>query len=180
MINHGFDILGYYAILDYETINMKLHTNPEVQKYIVPVNRMFKDCYGNYAVLILISKRNVTYYQFVNQVNDFKIFARSLFELDYISNVFDISKLFGDNQRQRLVIKDALNNEVCKHEMNDYGTFYVFSVNSIHAPDSEVDTTINELMILLEANIISENNRVTDKILELISKYKSFEFLQDV
>lgn len=177
---NGFDIIGYYAIVDYEKVNMKLHTEPEVQKYIIPVNKMFKDCFGNYAVLVLIAKRNVSYFEFVKQVNDFKIFARTLFKLDYMSNVFDTSKLFEDNQEQRLMIMDKLDNEINKHEMNERGTFYVFSVNSIHAPDSEVSTTINELMILIESNIISENNIISDKVVGDISKYKSFEFLQDI
>lgn len=48
---NGFDVIEYYAIVDYETINMKLHTDPAVQKYRIPVNKMFKDCFGNYAVL---------------------------------------------------------------------------------------------------------------------------------
>ena len=58
--------------------------------------------------------------------------------------------------------------------------FYVFSVNSIHAPDSEVSTTINEIMILIESNITSENNIISDKVVGDISKYKSFDFLQDM
>lgn len=177
---NGFDVIEYYAIVDYETINMKLHTDPAVQKYIIPVNKMFKDCFGNYAVLVLIAKRNVSYFEFVKQVDDFKIFVRTLFKLDYISNVFDISKLFGDNQEQRLVIMDKLDNEISKHEMNERGTFYIFSVNSIHAPDPEVSTTISELMILIQSNIISENNIIPNNVVECIGKYKSFEFLQDM
>ena len=180
MKKNGFDIIGYYAIVDYEKVNMKLHTEPEVQKYIIPVNKMFKDCFGNYAVLVLIAKRNVSYFEFVKQVNDFKIFARTLFKLDYMSNVFDTNKLFEDNQEQRLMIMDKLDNEINKHEMNERGTFYVFSVNSIHAPDSEVSTTINEIMILIESNITSENNIISDKVVGDISKYKSFDFLQDM
>ena len=123
MKKNGFDIIGYYAIVDYEKVNMKLHTEPEVQKYIIPVKKMFKDCFGNYAVLVLIAKRNVSYFEFVKQVNDFKIFARTLFKLDYMSNVFDTSKLFEDNQEQRLMIMDKLDNEINKHEMNERGTF---------------------------------------------------------
>ena len=67
---NGFDVIEYYAIVDYETINMKLYTDSEVQKYIILVNKMFKDC-------------------------------------------------FGDNQEQRLVIMDKLDNEISKHEMNE-------------------------------------------------------------
>lgn len=122
----------------------------------------------------------MSYFEFVKQVNDFKIFVRTLFKLDYISNVFDISKLFGDNQEQRLVIMDKLDNEISKHEMNEWGTFYIFSVNSIHAPDPEVSTTISELMILIQSNIISENNIIPNNVVECIGKYKSFEFLQDM
>ena len=88
--------------------------------------------------------------------------------MDYISNVLDISKLFGDNQEQRLVIMDKLDNEISKHEMNERGTFYIFSVKSIHAPDPEVSTTISELMILIQSNIISENNIIPNNVVECI------------
>lgn len=177
---YGFEIMGYYAITDYETINMKLHTNPEVWRYLIPVNKMFNDCYGNYAILILIAKKNVSYIEFVKQVNDFKIYVRSLFKLDYVSNIFDISKVFKDNQEQRVVIVDKFNNEVSKHEMNESGTFFVFSVNSIHTPDAEVDVTVEELMILIEEKVITERNVISSNIIESIIRYKTFEFLQDL
>ncbi len=131
----GFEIFGYYSVMDYATVNVALHPTPPEQRHIVPINNMFKDCYGNYGVLILIGKTHITYEDFVKEVYAFKADTRKIFEVDYLSYVFDISKMLGEYREQRLVLLEKDGSEAKKREMNHVGTFLVFSINSLHSPE---------------------------------------------
>lgn len=176
----GFEIFGYYSVMDYATVNVALHPTPQEQRHIVPINNMFKDCYGNYGVIILIGKTHITYDDFVKEVYAFKTDTRKIFEVNYLSYVFDISKMLGEYLNQRLIIIDKDLNEVKKREMNHTGNFLVFSVNSLHSPDPNLEVTIKEMMLLKEMNLISESNSIPDEIVYKISEYESFVYLKDI
>lgn len=81
-----YTIIGQYAIRDYETLNMALHVEqPESMKYIIPISRMYNDFYGNYGVLLLIGKSNITYENFCLQVVSLKQNLRARFKFSYIA-----------------------------------------------------------------------------------------------
>lgn len=174
----GFEIFGYYSVMDYATVNVALHPTPPEQRHIVPINNMFKDCYGNYGVLILIGKTHITYEDFVKEVYAFKADTRKIFEVDYLSYVFDISKMLGEYREQRLVLLEKDGSEAKKREMNHVGTFLVFSINSLHSPDPDVKITIQEMLLLKEMNIISPNNCIPDEIVCRIGEYETFVYLK--
>lgn len=176
----GFEIFGYYSVMDYATVNVALHPTPPEQRHIVPINNMFKDCYGNYGVLILIGKTHITYEDFVKEVYAFKADTRKIFEVDYLSYVFDISKMLGEYREQRLVLLEKDGSEAKKREMNYVGTFLVFSINSLHSPDPDVKVTIQEMLLLKEMNIISKNNCIPDEIVRRIGEYETFVYLKDI
>ena len=99
-----YTIIGQYAIRDYETLNMALHVEqPESMKYIIPISRMYNDFYGNYGVLLLIGKSNITYENFCLQVVSLKQNLRARFKFSYIAYAFDTSELGRENLHQRLV-----------------------------------------------------------------------------
>lgn len=176
----GFAIFGYYSVMDYATVNVALHPTPIEQRHIVPINNMFKDCYGNYGVLILIEKTHITYEQFVKEVYEFKADTRKIFEVEYLSYVFDISKMLGEYREQKLVIIEKDGSEGKKREMNQIGTFLVFSVNSLHSPDPDVKVTVDEMFLLKKMNIIAESNRIPKEIVHKISEYETFVYLKDI
>ena len=176
----GFEIFGYYSVMDYATINVALHPTPPEQRHIVPINNMFKDCYGNYGVLILIGKANITYEDFVKEVYAFKSDTRKIFEVKYLSYVFDISNMLEEYREQRLVLLEKDGSEAKKREMNQVGTFLVFSVNSLHSPDPNVKVTVEEMELLKSMNLISESNRIPDEIVYKICKYETFVYLEDI
>ena len=96
-----YTIIGQYAIRDYETLNMALHVEqPESMKYIIPISRMYNDFYGNYGVLLLIGKSNITYENFCLQVVSLKQNLRARFKFSYIAYAFDTAELGRENLHQ--------------------------------------------------------------------------------
>lgn len=180
LIAQRFVILDYFAIRDYETVNIALHPTEKEQRHIVPINNMFKVLYSNNAVLIVIAKSHITYEDFVKQVFYFKTNVRTKFECPDISYVFDISRLLGDQQNQELKIVDPNGKECPKREMNHKGTFLVFSVNSLHSPDPDVNITISELQLLRKSGIFVEKNRIPEILVKAILKYETFAFFKDM
>lgn len=176
----GFEIFGFYSVMDYATVNVALHPTPPELRHIIPINNMFKDCYGNYGVLILIGKTHITYESFVKEVYAFKTDTRKIFEVEYLSYVFDISEMLGEYREQRLILLEKDGSEGKKHEMNQIGTFLVFSINSLHSPDPDVQVTIQELLLLKEMKLISEVNCIPEEIVRKIARYETFVYLEDI
>lgn len=176
-----FIILDQYAIFDYETVNMALHRNQEnALKYIIPISRMYYDFYGNYAVLLLIAKKDIMYEDFCLQVLRLKKYLRAKFELSYISYAFDTSELGEDNLQQKLLIISKEGREVKKDSMNKEGTFMVFNMNEIHSPDGAIESLVSELSLLIKMGILSEENIIPKTIIRNMSKYGTFSFLIDL
>lgn len=176
----GFDVLGFFVIYNHEEVNLSLHTTERERRNIIPINKMFKDLYGDSAILILIGQKNISYSEFVEKVYQFKWHARSLVEINYLSYVFDTSSILGINQGEVLKVIDKEGKEVKKYEMNNEGTFMVALPNSLHSPDNDVETTIQELRLMYEMGIISRQNIIPKRILDRITRYNSMEVLKDM
>lgn len=176
-----FQILGQYAIMDYESINMALHIEqPKSLKYIMPISRMYNDFYGNYAILIVIAKKNITYEHFCIQVASLKRYLRDKMKLSYVSFAFNTAELGEENERQRLIILSKDGTELAKDEFNKEGTFMVFYVNEIHSPDDSVANTIKEMKLLLSLDSFNENLKIPKSIVENMKRYGTFELLKDL
>lgn len=174
------DVLDLFAIHHHEKINLALHLTERERSHIIPINLMFKDFYGDNAILILIGKRNIEYADFVSEVYEFKWKVRALVEKKYISYVFDTSDILGVNKDQWLKIFDADGNEVKKYDMNHEGSFMVALPNSLHSPDDDVKCSVMELMIIYDLGIICENNIISDDMLKRIINYGTMEMLKDM
>ena len=132
-----YTIIGQYAIRDYETLNMALHVEqPESMKYIIPISRMYNDFYGNYGVLLLIGKSNITYENFCLQVVSLKQNLRARFKFSYIAYAFDTSELGRENQHQRLVVVDKDGKQTGDEYFKREGTFMVFYINEIQRDET--------------------------------------------
>ena len=176
-----FDILGQYAIKDYNNINEILHINqPSANKYLLPISRYYLDNYGNYGILILVSAKNVSYPEFCLEICNLKKEIRKRLRLDYYSLIFDISKINLKNENQTIEILTESGKILKKDSMNQKGTFMIFSINEIHSPDITLEDTINELKTLYNYGIFNYENVLTDEILENIKRYGSYEFLKDL
>lgn len=176
-----FIIVNQYAIMDYDTVTMALHIDqPEAMKYIKPISRFNYDFYGNYAVLVVVKKKDITYENFCNQVLRLKQHLRDKFALSYIAYAFDISELGDKNEKQKLIIKAVNGDEIKKDSMNGEGTFMVVFINSIHSPDDTVEKTIKELTMLKNMALLETENIIPKTILNSIRRYKTFEFLKDM
>ena len=176
-----FRVINQYAIVDYETVNMALHIDqPEAMRYIIPITRMYKDFYGNYGVLVVIGKNHITYNNFCLQVVSLKRYLRGRFELPYISYAFDISELGQANKHERLLILAQNGLEVSKDKFNREGTYMVFSVNEVHSPDENVESTIKEMEVLKSMALLENDNIIPKTIINSMKRYNTFEFLKDM
>ncbi len=176
----NYTIIGFFGIHNFETINVTLHNTKKKLRHIIPINNMFNTFFSNYAVLILIAKSHITYEDFVNEVCKFKVNVRSRFDTPELAYVFDISTLINDQQNQELKIIDSNGQEVRKSDMNQKGTFKVYSVNSLHSPDPDVDVTISEMHILRERGIFESKNLIPKNLLDAIVRYETFTFIKDM
>lgn len=179
LIEQKFEIINCFAIFDYETVNMVLHPDSGVLKYIMPLSRMYNDFHSNYAILILIGKQRISYPDFCRQVHRFKMSMRDKYHLDYVSFAFNISKVGLENEGQYLkIIKE--DKEVPKSEFNEDGTYLVFLPNEIHSPDDNVEVTISELQLLMKTGILLDDNIIPKNIIESIKRYGTYSFLKDM
>lgn len=70
--------------------------------------------------------------------------------------------------------------EIRKDKFNEEGTFMVFSINEIHSPNEEVETTVRELTFLKDMGVISAQCIIPKTIINSMKKYHTFEFLKDM
>lgn len=174
------DILGIFAIHNHEEVNLALHLTERERSHILPINMMFKDFYGDNAILILVGKKNIKYEDFVSEIYDFKWKARGLVEKKYISYVFDTTDILGINQKQWLKVFDENSNEVKKYDMNHEGSFMVALPNSLHSPDDDVESTVKELLTICDLNIVCEENAISETMLSRVINYGTMEMLKDM
>lgn len=176
----GFLISGIYAITDFKKVNEALHPLESEQEKIIPINKMFLDYFGNYAVCIVINKANITYEKFAEMVNGFKWFVRGMTTTPYVTCVFNQCEFMGKQPNQVLRIMDDFGNNVPMYEMNNKGSFIVTMPNSIHTPDADVQSIVKEFFVLKELDIILPENLVSNEYIDKIHKYKTMNVLQDM
>lgn len=174
------DILGIFAIHNHEEVNLALHLTERERSHIIPINMMFKDFYGDNAILILIGKKNIKYEDFVLKIYDFKWKVRRDVEKKYISYVFDTTDILENNQKQWLKVLDENGNEVEKYDMNHQGSFMVALPNSLHSPDGDVESTVKELLTIYDLNIVCEKNIISETMLSRVINYGTMEMLKDM
>lgn len=176
----NFDIEEMYKISDYEHVNMLLHPEEEKHKYIIPINRVYKDFYSNYGIIILISKANISYQNFVTEIVNLKIEIRNKYDYDYIASILDISKIGMpyNGETVKIISKSYL--EVAKQKMNGKGSYLIISINELHSPDSNIENTIQELILLMDNGIIAKKNEIPERLIAYIKKYGTFSFLQNL
>lgn len=176
----GIDILGIYAIKDFEKVNMELHSLESEREKVIPITKMFLDYFGNYAVLIVIGKDNIMYDKFAEMVNGLKWFIRGMTATPYVTCIFNQSALLDKEPNQEIFIIDSENKKVQMYEMNNKGKFIVTMPNSIHTPDASVESIVHELKILKNLNIFDSSNHVSEQFLQMIYKYETMNVLKDM
>lgn len=180
LIKENYKIIGFFAIRDYEAISLALHPSKKKRRHIIPINNMFKTLFGNYAVAIIVAKINISYEDFVEQLYQFKKRVRRIFDTPNLAYVFEISTLLNEQQNQHLKLVDSNGNEIPKKEMNQAGTFQVYSVNSLHSPDPNVEETIYEMGLLKRIGIFAEENKIPNILIKAILRYEIFTFIRDM
>lgn len=177
----NFEIINQYVIFDYDTVNMALHQNqPESMKYIIPISRMYKDFYGNYAILLIIGKSNITYENFCIQVVGLKQMLRSKYDLPYIAYAFNTSLIGQKNEHQHIIIHDIDGKNIPKGRFNDAGTYMLFFTNEVHSPDENIQSLETEMELLYSMGIIDDKLVLPKPVIHNIARYQTFEFVKDL
>ena len=178
---NNFELVAQYAIFDYDTVNMALHQEqPEAMKYIIPISRMYKDFYGNYAILIIIGKRNITYENFCIQVSSLKRMLRSKYDLPYIAYAFNTALIGQENEHQHIIITDRNGVNIPQGRFEEEGTYMLFLNNAIHSPDEKIESLDKEMKLLYDMGIIDDKLILPKPVINNISRYRTFEFLKDL
>ena len=73
----NFTVVGIFAVHNHEEVNLALHLTERERSHIIPINKMFRDFYGDNAILILFSKNNINYSDFVKLVYDFNSYKEN-------------------------------------------------------------------------------------------------------
>ena len=178
--SYNLTIERIYKIDDYESVNILLHPEKEKQKYILPINRVYKDFFSNYAILILVSESNISYDILISQIVKLKFEVREKYDYDYIAYILDVSKIGMQYNEETVKIISKSQVEIAKQKMNGKGSYLIMSINEIHSPDSNIQNTVRELILLIDNQIISQRNEISKKTVKLIEKYGTFLFLQDL
>ena len=181
IIRQQYTIIGQFAIKDYETLNMALHiSQPESMRYILPISQMYKDLYGNYGVLLIIGKKNITYPNFALQVVSLKRYLRARFSLEYVAYAFDTSKLGSKNEQQRLTIVDKEGKSTGNEYFKEEGTFMVIAVNEVHSPDEDINSLVKEIRLLSDMGLLDQANELPEETINNMMRYKTFEYVKDM
>ena len=177
-----YTIIGQYAIRDYETLNMALHVEqPESMKYIIPISRMYNDFYGNYGVLLLIGKSNITYENFCLQVVSLKQNLRARFKFSYIAYAFDTAELGRENLHQKgLVVVDKDGKQTVDEYFKEKELSWCFTSMKFILLMQSVATLVKEMRLMDGMELFDVQNQIPKNIIEMMKKYKSFEHIKDM
>lgn len=163
----------YILIKDYEYVNTILHPEKSKEKFIVPINKYYKDFYSNRAVLLVVSTIEIPLKKFLEKLLKIKFEVRKKYAKDYVKSIFDISKLGITEKTQTLNIVNE-NGSIQKDNIFDNGNFLIIDVNEVHSPDDNSKVCLSEMKLLLKEGIICKKNILKRSHVKKIKRFKSF------
>ena len=178
----NFKSIYFFSIQDFEEITKKLyhkHYREKGKKFEIGFKSYLygiREIYNNFGILIVVGDEEREYEELCNEVFRTKAIIRKRFSNDNIGIATNIED--GENNNIFIVSK---NGEYEKPRcLNGNGYHRVNDLNIIHCPDPNIETTLEELRILVETGIISDENLIKKDMLDLIVKYKCSNFLEDM
>ena len=110
-------------------------------------------------------------------VNDWEKVQKDLYEEHYKKESFE----FNDKKANQILIAEEQGRKIKKVKRFDGQNkrYRLGHLDVIHCPDPEKETTLQELNKLFNQGVISDENLISQKLINNIEKYKTAEFLQD-
>lgn len=180
-IEQQYESVRYYAINDFRELIRKLYHKHYEEKgekfsklfdsFLYGINEVF----GNESVLILVGNSKRSYEELVQSVFDNKIEIRNKYTNNKVGLVTD----YG-NERRYLKILSESGDETRQRIMDSIGSYRINNMNIIHCPDPTIATTLDELQILLNEEIIDDRNLITHDMIQRMRKYQTVNFQRDM
>ena len=98
----------------------------------------------------------------------------------YVNNKVGIITDYGQ-KRDRFVRVLTQNGQQKKPRiMVGPGNYRISDMNIIHSPDPDLESTLDELKILLSSHVIDDKNLITEDMLNQMRKYRTLSFQEDM
>lgn len=134
------------------------------------------DLYGNKAILAIVTDvNNENGEEFRQKVYDIKMKLRAelgMHNIRILSNNPEVKP----NNYVRILDEDG--NELKQRSFKEKGNYRINDLNVIHFPDSDTQSTVEELKILLDSNIMKEENIISEKSLQELLRFKTIQGFQ--
>lgn len=181
-IEGKFSKVRYYAIQDFKgTIKKLYHKHYErkgdkfgesFEAFLYGIGELF----GNESILILVADEKRPYQQLMQTVFETKQELRN----KYVNNKVGIVTDYGQ-KRDKFIRFFTQNGEQKKPRiMMGAGSYRISDMNIIHSPDPDLETTLDELKILLSLHVIDDKNLITEDMLKRMRRYKTLSFQEDM
>lgn len=181
-LNDNFNCVKYFKIDDFSTIIKKLYFRHYQKKglaFASSFNQYLQasnDLYGNKAILAIVTDvNNENGEEFRQKVYDIKMKLRAelgMHNIRILSNNPEVKP----NNYVRILDEDG--NELKQRSFKEKGNYRINDLNVIHSPDSDTQSTVEELKILLDSNIMKEENIISEKSLQELLRFKTIQGFQ--
>lgn len=181
-IEGKFPSVRYYAIQDFKgTIKSLYHKHYErkgnnfaesFDAFLYGLSELF----GNESILILVADGERPYQELMQSVFDTKQELRK----KYVNNKIGIVTNYGKGRNNFIRLLTRSGNEKKPRIMSEIGSYRISDMNTIHSPDPDLETTLDELKILLDKEVIHDKNLITTPMLDQMRRYKTVAFQHDM
>lgn len=179
----GFDRELYFAVNDWEKVQKDLYEEHYKKESFRDSYQAFIDAekilYGNRAIAMIVASKGEGYQELMDKVYQTKLEIRK--DLAYRVGLVTIANEFNDKKANQILIAEEQGRKIKKVKRFDGQNkrYRLGHLDVIHCPDPEKETTLRELNKLFNQGVISDENLISQKLINNIEKYKTAEFLQD-
>jgi len=173
--NDSFQEIRLFRIEDYESVIKKLyfrHYQAKGDKFAKSFEQYLyasRSLFGKQALLAIVAdKSNEDYDEFRKKVYNTKMAIREEFAN---MNVSIISNEISQEPNNYIKIVNQDGEEIQSVYSGKKGNYRISKLNIIHCPDSDLQSTSEELKILCDIGVINENNLLGKKNIDELLKY---------
>ena len=181
-VEDKFPTVRYYAIEDFKGTIKKLyhkHYERKGSKFAESFDAFLYglgELFGNETILILVADNQRPYQDLMQSVFDTKQELRN----KYVNNKIGIVTNYGQSRSNFIRLLTRNGNEKKPRIMSEAGSYRISDMNTIHSPDPDLATTLDELKILLDSGVIHDKNLIKEDMLDKMRRYRTVAFQADM
>lgn len=185
--SRGFEIEGIYHIGDWEFVCSKVYArcigqNTDIfKKEFLAHVWLNKYLFGNNALVLMLSKPGFENIDLLREVMQTKKFVRQKYNASKNGTfmvVMDINKIgltSDEVEKSELFLKNRHGFERLDEMIAQEGMFRTFFLQYVHCPDAILDEAKNELEILENLGVFSDENLVSAEEWAMMKRYSSMK-----